>query len=56
MNLNELKPAEGSKRQRKRVGRGHGTGWGKTAGKDTMDKNKDQVHMYHLYLKVDKCQ
>lgn len=33
MNLNELKPAEGSKRQRKRVGRGHGTGWGKTAGK-----------------------
>ena len=33
MNLNELRPAEGSKRQRKRVGRGHGTGWGKTAGK-----------------------
>ncbi len=33
MNLNELRPAEGSKRDRKRVGRGHGTGWGKTAGK-----------------------
>ena len=33
MNLNELRPAEGSKRNRKRVGRGHGTGWGKTAGK-----------------------
>ena len=33
MNLNELRPAEGSKRERKRVGRGHGTGWGKTAGK-----------------------
>lgn len=33
MNLNELKPAAGSKRERKRVGRGHGTGWGKTAGK-----------------------
>ena len=41
MNLNELKPAEGSKRQ---------------LVKGTMDKNKDQVHMYHLYLKVDKCQ
>ena len=33
MNLNELRPAAGSKRERKRVGRGHGTGWGKTAGK-----------------------
>ena len=33
MNLNELRPADGSKRERKRVGRGHGTGWGKTAGK-----------------------
>lgn len=33
MNLNELRPADGSKRDRKRVGRGHGTRWGKTAGK-----------------------
>ena len=33
MNLNELRPADGSKRDRKRVGRRHGTGWGKTAGK-----------------------
>ena len=33
MNLNELRPAAGSKKERKRVGRGHGTGWGKTAGK-----------------------
>ena len=33
MNINELKPAEGSKKDRKRIGRGHGTGWGKTAGK-----------------------
>ena len=33
MNLNELRPAEGSKRERRRVGSGHGTGWGKTAGK-----------------------
>ena len=33
MNLNELRPAAGSKRERRRVGRGHGPGWGKTAGK-----------------------
>lgn len=33
MKLNELKPSEGSKKTRKRVGRGNGSGWGKTAGK-----------------------
>lgn len=33
MLLNELKPAAGSKRPAKRIGRGHGSGWGKTAGK-----------------------
>jgi large subunit ribosomal protein L15 len=31
MRLNTLKPAPGSKRPRKRVGRGIGSGWGKTA-------------------------
>lgn len=33
MNLNELSPAEGSKRKAFRVGRGHGSGNGKTSGK-----------------------
>ena len=33
MRLNTLKPAEGSKRARKRVGRGIGSGFGKTAGR-----------------------
>ncbi len=33
MNLHELSPAIGSKRESKRIGRGHGSGWGKTAGK-----------------------
>jgi len=33
MKLNELKPAAGSTRDRKRVGRGPGSGWGKTAGR-----------------------
>jgi large subunit ribosomal protein L15 len=31
--LHNLKPAPGSKRDRKRVGRGHGSGHGKTAGR-----------------------
>ena len=33
MKLNSLSPAEGSKRTRKRVGRGMGSGVGKTAGR-----------------------
>lgn len=32
MRLNTLKPAAGSKQSRHRVGRGMGSGWGKTAG------------------------
>ena len=33
MNLHELSPAEGANKSSKRIGRGHGSGWGKTAGK-----------------------
>lgn len=33
MRLNELKPAPGSSKTRKRVGRGTGSGYGKTCGK-----------------------
>jgi large subunit ribosomal protein L15 len=32
MKLNDIKPAPGSKQSRHRVGRGMGSGWGKTAG------------------------
>ena len=32
MKLNDIKPAEGAKQPRHRVGRGMGSGWGKTAG------------------------
>src|SRR3954449_12450229 len=31
--LHTLKPAEGSRKNRKRVGRGHGSGMGKTSGR-----------------------
>ncbi len=33
MKVNQLKPAEGSRKARRRVGRGESSGWGKTAGK-----------------------
>ncbi|SMC26123.1 LSU ribosomal protein L15P [Desulfacinum hydrothermale DSM 13146] len=35
MRLNELKPATGAKKNKKRVGRGSGSGLGKTAGRGT---------------------
>jgi len=39
MKLHELKPAEGSRHVRKRVGRGIGSGLGKTAGKGHKGQN-----------------
>ena len=39
MNLNELQPAKGSKFSRKRVGRGIGSGTGKTSGKGHKGQN-----------------
>ena len=33
MRLNTIKPNEGAKSQAHRVGRGVGSGWGKTAGR-----------------------
>lgn len=35
MKLNDLRPNEGSKKNKKRVGRGHSAGQGKTAGRGT---------------------
>ena len=40
MNLNELQPAEGSKFAPKRVGRGIGSGTGKTSGKGHTKRKK----------------
>lgn len=39
MKLNELAPAKGAKRGPKRLGRGVGSGWGKTAGRGTKGHN-----------------
>ncbi len=39
MKLHELKPAKGSTKNRKRLGRGVASGWGKTAGRGTKGHN-----------------
>jgi len=39
MKLHDLRPAEGSTKKRKRVGRGGGSGFGKTSGRGTKGQN-----------------
>lgn len=39
MKIHELSPAAGSNKEVKRIGRGHGSGWGKTAGKGHKGQN-----------------
>ena len=39
MRLSELSPRPGSKRSKKRVGRGPGSGWGKTAARGSKGQN-----------------
>ena len=46
MELNSLKPAEGSKKSRRRVGRGIGSGLGKTAGRGHKGQ-KSRAGGYH---------
>lgn len=47
MKPHELKPTEGSRRARKRVGRGEGSGYGKTAGRGTKGtRARGQVHLF----------
>jgi large subunit ribosomal protein L15 len=44
MNLTDLQPSEGSTHRKKRIGRGIGSGWGKTCGKGTKgDKARGHV-------------
>lgn len=50
MQLHDLKPNEGSKKARKRIGRGPGSGSGKTAGRGTKGQNARSgggVRQYH---------
>jgi large subunit ribosomal protein L15 len=49
MKLNDLKPNAGSKKNRKRVGRGISAGQGKTAGRGTKGQNSRSGSGGHLY-------
>ena len=51
MQLHDLKPNEGAKKARKRIGRGTGSGAGKTAGRGTKGQNSRSgggVRPYHM--------
>ena len=54
MKMHELGPAYGATTKRKIVGRGIGSGTGKTAGKDTKDKKLELAEKLEEDLKVDK--
>jgi large subunit ribosomal protein L15 len=50
MKLNDLMPNEGSKKSRRRLGRGHGAGQGKTGGRGTKGQGSragGSVRLYH---------
>src|SRR3712207_1846173 len=50
MRLNELSPAPASRRSRKRIGRGTGSGYGKTAGRGqngALSRSGAKAHLAH---------
>lgn len=49
MKLHELKYAEGAKSKKKRVGRGSGSGWGKTCGKGHKGQKARSGSDIHLW-------
>lgn len=55
MKLHELHSAEGSRRDRKRVGRGTSSGYGKTSGRGQKGQLARQGGHTRLGLKVVKC-
>jgi large subunit ribosomal protein L15 len=50
MKLNELMPAAGSNRQKRRIGRGTGSGKGSTAGKGLNGDNQRSGHFSKTYF------
>ena len=56
MSLHNLQPAPGSTKNRKRVGRGQGSGTGKTAGRGNKgQKSRTGYSAVKEVLKVVKC-
>ena len=53
MKLNELMQNNGARTERRRVGRGPGSGLGKTSGKGEKVKKLVVVYLFQLLLKVD---
>lgn len=52
MNLNNLQPAFGAKQEKRRVGRGIGSGFGKTAGRGHKGQKSRAGGFIALVLKV----
>lgn len=55
MELNTIKPAAGAKHAKRRVGRGIGSGLGKTAGRGHKGQNPVQAATTKWVLKAVKC-
>lgn len=55
MRLNTLSPAEGAKHSAKRLGRGIGSGLGKTGGRGHKGQNLVLVAVFVAVSKVVKC-
>ena len=56
MKLDSLKPVKGSIKNRKRIGRGHGSGLGKSAGRGDKGAGQRSGFKKRSGLKVVKCQ
>jgi large subunit ribosomal protein L15 len=55
MELNNIKPADGAKHAKRRVGRGIGSGLGKTAGRGHKGRSLVRVATTRLVSKAVKC-
>ena len=55
MNLSNLKPAKGSRTNRQRVGRGPGSGWGKTAGRGSKGQLQGSGYPASAASKAARC-
>lgn len=55
MNLSNLKPAEGSTKTRKRIGRGPGSGLGGTSTRGHKGAKSRSGYSKKIGLKVDRC-
>ena len=55
MRLNTIKPSEGSKKEVRRVGRGIGSGFGKTAGRGHKGQKSRAGGFHKVGLRADRC-